>query len=587
MSKKKGKAEYKQQPSIEQALACHSKGDLLKADLMYRKILKSDPLNGLVLSQRGIIAASRGDFLLAKKLFSEAVAVEPKESMNYFNLGLANRRLGLFAEAEAAYRSSIKYNPKFTEAYFNLGNIAKDRGQYDLAMDCYKRALVLNNQHLSCYCGLSAVYMEMGEYDEALPPLEKALNINPDHVAALVRMGDLYELLSQLDRAEEYVDRALAIEATNAHALRVKATILRRKGLFDKAIKVLLERPVPDEQGLIEMQIHAELGKLFDKANDVDKAYFHFSESNRLMAMSPKGKGTDKYLFLGVLDKISVWLESANHGALSDVEKHEESISPVFMVGFPRSGTTLMDQILDSHPAVRVLEEKPTINTVIERLDSDLGGYPEGLSSLAENEIRDLRDIYSSVVGFELGASSNEELVSKLRGMVLVDKMPLNIVHVGLIMKLFPGARFVLALRHPCDVILSSFMQSFEPNSAMANFYTLEDSINLYVKAMGLWQRYVQEIPVKFHSIKYESLLSNFDREVKGLLDFIGLEWDDSLRNFDTHARARGTIRTPSYSQVTQPIYQTSKYRWLRYKKYFEPYMEKLQPYLEYFSYNE
>jgi Sulfotransferase family len=156
-----------------------------------------------------------------------------------------------------------------------------------------------------------------------------------------------------------------------------------------------------------------------------------------------------------------------------------------------------------------------------------------------------------------------------------------------LIWRVFPDAKFILAVRHPCDVCLSCFMQNFALNQAMATFYSLESTAALYAKVMGLWQQYVQKLPIRYHRIRYEDLVSNFEHETRRLLDFLEVGWDDAVLQHTEHARKRGTISTPSYHQVTQPIYQHAKYRWKRYAKQLESVMETLQPYIEYFGYEE
>ena len=511
----------------------------------------------------------------ARPLLEKAISMNPNDPAYYFNLGLANSKLDLLDEAKAAYEKSLQLNPHFVEALCNLGEVTNNLGQYDIAETCFKRGIEINKKHVPCYCGLGSTYINTGKYNEALPLLEKAIDINPEHTPSLIKLANLYERLSQLDRAEEYVNRTLAIDSTNSYAICIKASILRRKGFHSNAIKVLLDRPTSNKNRQVEIEIHAELGRLFDISNDTDKAYYHFSESNRLMATTPKGIIADKHIYLNTIKKISEGMDDLHPIKMNN---HTNVTAPVFLVGFPRSGTTLLDQILDNHEFIQVMEEKPTISSVITKLKNNMGQYPEGLSTLTESEIDELRDTYFSVVDSILDRNNDTAII--------VDKMPLNIIHVGLILRIFPNAKFILALRHPCDAILSCFMQTFEPNSAMANFYTLEDSVNLYVKTMRLWHKYTQLMPVKFHAIKYESLLSDFDNEVKALLGFLGLKWNNDLRDFFSHAKNNKSIRTPSYSQVTQPIYQTSKYRWLRYKKHFYPYIEDLRPFLEYFHYS-
>ena len=155
--------------------------------------------------------------------------------------------------------------------------------------------------------------------------------------------------------------------------------------------------------------------------------------------------------------------------------------------------------------------------------------------------------------------------------------MPLNTVEVPLIWRLFPNAKCILAIRHPCDATFSCFMQNFVINNAMSTFFTLEKTAAAYAGVMSLWQEYIAVLPVDYHRIRYEDLVADQDGESRRLLDFLGLEWDEKVMHHDEHARTRH-ISTPSYHQVTQPIYKHAKYRWKRYEQYLKPVLPVLHP---------
>ena len=246
---------------------------------------------------------------------------------------------------------------------------------------------------------------------------------------------------------------------------------------------------------------------------------------------------------------------------------------PVFLVGFPRSGTTLLDQILDAHPSVEVFEEHPFLRAV----RNAAPGYPKSLATMTAGEQARLRTIYWSELREE-GAD--------LEGKTVINKMPLDIVHAGLIQRIFPEARIVFALRHPADCVLSCFMQDFVPNGAMLNFLTLDGSARFYDHVMTLWRSYRQLLPLNVQEVRYENLVADLRAEVEPVLDFLDLDWDDAVSDPAAHALTRGTIRTPSYSQVTQPIYSSSAERWRRYEKEMRPVLSVLKPHIEHFGYS-
>ena len=163
--------------------------------------------------------------------------------------------------------------------------------------------------------------------------------------------------------------------------------------------------------------------------------------------------------------------------------------------------------------------------------------------------------------------------------------MPLNIIYVGEIVRIFPNAKFILAIRHPCDCVLSCFMQNFELNDAMANFLNLEDSAKLYDTTMSLWETYSKVFPINFHVIKYEDIVSNFDKSVEKLLNFLDLPWSENVKKFYKKAEVRGVISTPSYNQVSQPIYSKSIGRWKNYNKEISKIIPTLDPWIKRYKY--
>ena len=227
---------------------------------------------------------------------------------------------------------------------------------------------------------------------------------------------------------------------------------------------------------------------------------------------------------------------------------------------------------------LQTLDEKPTVDMLVNTIAELPGGYPSALATLTAANIAQLRRTYFQAVDKSLNRQSE---------CVLIDKLPLNILKVPVIRRVFPDAKFILSVRHPCDACLSCFMQSFKLNSAMANFLTLEETTSFYAKVMGLWQQCLRVLPINYHMVRYEDLVENVKTETRGVLDFIGVGWDDAVLDYAEHAKTSGPITTPSYHDVTQPIFQHAKYRWRNYAQELEPYMERLAPYIEHFGYEE
>jgi hypothetical protein len=185
---------------------------------------------------------------------------------------------------------------------------------------------------------------------------------------------------------------------------------------------------------------------------------------------------------------------------------------------------------------------------------------------------------------FELTARATRQPLSEK---ILVDKLPLNIVHLGLIHRIFPDAHILMAVRHPCDVVLSCFMQKFHLNDAMANFSTIEETAALYNKVMSLYEKYQQELPLKIHYVKYERLLNDLEGETCHLASFLGIEWNEAMLNYRKTALDKGYINTPSYASVSEGIYHHATGRWKRYAEQMAPAKNLLNPWINSFDYDD
>jgi hypothetical protein len=216
------------------------------------------------------------------------------------------------------------------------------------------------------------------------------------------------------------------------------------------------------------------------------------------------------------------------------------------------------------HEEVAVLDEEP----ILQRVGDILGGF-EQLPGLDVAEIARLRTLYFEEL---------DRLLPDAGGKVAVDKLPLNLLRAPLIHRLFPDARIVFAQRHPCDVVLSCFMQSFVINDAMANFLDLGDAARLYDVVLTFWETCRDVLPLAVHTVRYEALVEDLEGDARALLDFLGLPWDAAVLDHSRTARGRGLISTPSYSQVIQPLYREASGRWTRYRAEMAPVLPVLAP---------
>ena len=213
---------------------------------------------------------------------------------------------------------------------------------------------------------------------------------------------------------------------------------------------------------------------------------------------------------------------------------------------------------------------------MINSLNKIINGDLNNLEKIQEDEIGLLRDNYLE--------SLKKYINSKISNKIIIDKMPLNIVHVGEIIKIFPNAKFILAIRHPCDCVLSCFMQNFRLNDSMANFLNIEDSSEMYNLVMTLWKHY-EKLNINYQIVKYEDIVQNFKKTTESLLSFLKVPWTDNVLKFYEVAQSRNLINTPSYDQVYRPIYSESAYRWKKYENKIKPILPILKPWINEFNY--
>jgi hypothetical protein len=345
-----------------------------------------------------------------------------------------------------------------------------------------------------------------------------------------------------------------------------------------KSAKAFLDRINPDE--LIPKGANAfyELkGKVSDKLGLFDEAFAAFSHMNKQVLESDACKqiDPDKYFnkissSLKALKEAPCYSPSADNTGVVDTHT-----SPCFLIGFPRSGTTLLDTILRSHSKIVVAEEKPMVSSVQHALGS--------ASSIAEleNFTPEKRSILQANYFGELNKHIDAELSNKL----CIDKLPLNTLDAPLIRNVFPDAKFVLAIRHPFDSILSCYMQNFKLNSSMSNMLDLKRIVDFYCITMETWWLSQKRYSIDYHMIRYEDVVTDMPNQIEKLLQFLGLEWEASITDYQKTALERGKINTPSYSQVVQPLYKDASYRWKNYQKYFDEYEPQIRPWIKRFGY--
>ena len=498
-----------------------------------------------------------GNFEKAKNLFKKVISINKNIPEVYNNLGSIFLNEKNFKEAIKYFNEAITLNPKLSVAYLNLGLIYQKINDFKMAEKNYLQSILLNKDNVTAHYNLGNLYSDNDDLNNAEKYFRCSIDLKPDMEQAYKNLFFIFDRSNQHKKLKDILD--LAKKNLSNHPI-----VDFFQGIYDFENKKFesvinnFEKIKIDEKNIgIFINKNQLLGKSYDQIGSYDKAYKCFLNSNNVVNKI-FGNKFKKEKYLDIIKKRINFFSSSkldNWGSSSTSNN-----DPIFLVGFPRSGTTLLDTILRSHKSIDVIEEKPIVDKLIENLELETDYNLFNLKNLDEKSCNKFKELYLNTRG-EYKKSNHKK--------IYIDKLPLNFIYIGEIIHLFPKAKFIFALRDPRDVILSCFMQQFIPNDAMMNFTNLKDSANFYEISMKLYKRYFELFKSNIYEIKYEDVIQNFDTSIKSLLNFLNLEWEDEVKKFYKTASHRGIISTPSYNQINQPIYKKSVQRWKNYEKNF------------------
>ena len=470
------------------------------------------------------------------------------------NLALIYRGMGDLHRAVAMLERAAKQDCGI-EIRSNLASLYLATGRFDDAQSLFDGIARQGSTDPRALRAQAIFARDTGNAEQAVRLAIRALLLDPAQAASYTMLAELHDRVSGLEKALSVARSGLYLLPSDQYLAALQGRALRRLKRFDEAAAGLRKALDGVIAGPDTHRLGFELAQALDSLGDHAGAFTWFETANQTQLDQFRGGLADPGRAFAEVEALNAAFDRAPAWAASAPQQEAGEADPVFLIGFPRSGTTLLDQVLDAHPAVEVLEERPLITGLAARLGVSTG-YPGALEDLPETLLTEMRAAYF--------AERNRFLVPS-DGAIYVDKMPLNIVHAGLILRVFPRARFILALRHPCDVCLSCLMQNFGLNHSMAVFCSLSDTVRFYREVFALWQRYLTHLNPAFVTVKYEDMTRDLRAAAEPVLDFLGLEWDERVMQFHEHARQRGYIATPSYSQVTQPLYGHAVARWKRY----------------------
>jgi tetratricopeptide (TPR) repeat protein len=599
---------------VRAAAELYRQGNATAAEARCRETLILTPHHRDAQVLLGLVLHFEARYGEAEETFAALALQEPREATHWLNLGTARRGAKRFDAALSAYARAAELGATSAEFYFNVGLTHLDRCDFEAARAVLARAAALApadaeiryHYAQACYeCRRTEEGLRALAGWEVLPDLTSEVAVNIGfllmnlgeaaraevalHAAALDPAPDPYVTLTLVkahERSNRLVEARSLFDALAADPrasslgddlLLTEARLAERESQHETACRLL-------EQALRNIRdFHLRHFQLFRLAKSLD-ALQRYEEAFNALVEAHRSQAahlamTAPAVALRGIPTMSVTQFRCDP---SDVAIWDDSLapsvaeSPVFIVAFPRSGTTLLELTLDAHPQLKSMDEQPFLQNALDELRVPDVLYPAELGRISNVQLERVRAAYWERVS---------KKVHLERGERLVDKNPLNILRLPVIRRLFPHARILLAVRHPCDVVLSCYMQHFRAPDFALLCADLKSLAVGYRRTMDFWYEELELLKPAVREVRYENFVASFATEIRGICDFLQLPWDERLLASAAHARSKGYISTPSYAQVIQPVNQRSVGRWRAYEKHFAQVLPQVRPYLERWGY--
>jgi tetratricopeptide (TPR) repeat protein len=542
-------------------VVCRASGRLDEAVARHRRAIALDPRLAIAHNNLGNALRDKGESEDAEARFREALSLDPAYVEAHHNLGLVLRERGAIEEAEAHFRQALRLNPAYGDAYNELGGLLRKRADYEAAADCFRACVTHKPGFAPAYVNLATALQTLGKFEEAPHLFRRALELDPKLSEAYVGLSSVALQEGNVAEAAACSRKAIALKPDLAGAYLTLAYHGKDKdGLREdelRTLEALAERPDLAEEH--RSDCYFALAKIYEEAGDHERAFAFARKANeiehRRTAYSPENNADFIRRSIATFGP-AFFAERRGWGSPSE--------RPVFILGLPRSGTTLIEQIVASHPRAFGAGELVAMLEMVEDLPALAGGeadYPECVTALDREAAGRLAERY-------LGALAAEDT----KAARVTDKLPFNFRHLGLIALLFPKARVVHCRRDPRDVAVSCYFLKFLKPISFA--YSLTDFGRYYRQYEWLMDHWRAVLPLPLLELQYEELVADPEAKTRELVSFCGLAWDDRCLEFH---RTQRPVRTASATQVRQPVYAGSVGRWRRYERFLAPLFEALE----------
>jgi tetratricopeptide (TPR) repeat protein len=490
----------------------------------------------------------RSDFQGSAEIMERASRLDPANSGLLLDLGWVYGKMHDYASAERCFEKAVRIAPNKTEALKIAGLRCLGFEKHDLAERYFQQAIKQDNVSADIFLHIAEIYLRRHRFDDA----------------------------------SQYLERALSLDRSNGAAMLFRARLERQLGHLGEADQTL--RSIPSSAGKeVLVSKFYELGGILDRQKRFDEAMAAFQEAKAIMQATAAPHARELKIIRG---RLRLLKESLTTEMLQRWFDYGKEFQPqhrlALLAGNPRSGTTLLEQVLDSHPEIVSAEETDIFHNIaymplLRRLPDETP-LVSALESAPKLVLQQSREAYFRSIGLFHGDPVGNRL--------LVDKNPSLTYLIPAMARIFPEVKLLIALRDPRDVCLSCYMQSLTAGQVSTAYLTLEDTVEEYAALMGTWMTIKPMIKSAYLEVKYEDLVENLENTARRALEFLGMPWDAGVLRFDEHARNK-LVRSPTYADVTKPVFKTAMGRWRNYQKYLEPHLEKLAPFVKAFGYDE
>lgn len=602
-------------PMLQSVFQTLQSGNAPRAEAMVRSLLATQPDSEGALLALALCLDAQSKSSEARAVFQHLTQIKPDSASHWTNFGTVLREAGESVAANEAFLKAQTIDPTAANALLNLGEMAMEDGSFAKARELLLDALGAEPNDPAIRTMAANACYECGEFDQAEQMVSGWQRWAANDAASLNEVG---WLLTRLGRAEEAGQALHAATARDPGNIRIKTRMIsfyERTNRVDEAIALLagisdvavrreglvvdmaiiraniaargddLENAIELHAALLadpaiirrDPQLLSQMAKLQDRNGDPAGAIRSIAEGRKVQIEQLRDRVPK--LFEPDADPIRivthrVTFERSSNWHLEDAPSVDDS--PVFVVGFPRSGTTMLETMLDAHPGLAGMDERAFIEGAISDMKQLGLAYPEQLGEIDSEVANSFRETYWKRAA---------EIVERAPSVRLVDKNPLNIMRLPMIARLFPNAKIILALRHPCDVMLSNYMQTFRSPAYIKLCETIESTAVGYARTFAFWLDQASVLTPDVLELRHEDTVDDIDAQSRRIADFLGIEWDRCMVDFHDHARERGFIATPSYHQVVEPLNRKGVGRWERYREYLQPAIPHLQPYLDRWNY--